>query len=55
MGIIVQTPEGRSFVPGSRLLVGIGFAKPKVVIPVDAAPGIGIFGLTSVLPPGTPT
>jgi hypothetical protein len=55
MRIIVQAPEGRSFVPGSRLLVGIGSNKPKVVIPVDAAPGIGIFGLTSVLPPGIPT
>jgi hypothetical protein len=55
MRIIVQAPKSRSFAPGSRLLVGVGSAKPKLVIPVDAAPGIGIFGLTSVLPPGTPT
>lgn len=55
MRIIVQAAEGRPFIRDVRLLVGVGSVRPRIVIPVDAAPGIGIFGLTSVLPPGTPT
>jgi hypothetical protein len=52
MRIIIQAPEGRPFARGIRLLVGVGTSKPKIVTPADAASGIGIFGLTSVLPPG---
>ncbi len=55
MRIIVQAPEGRPFAAGVRLLVGVGTAKPKIVTPAGAAPGLGIFGLTSVLPPGALT
>ncbi len=55
MRIIIQAPEGQTFVAGARLLVGIGAAQPKIVIPTDTPAELGIFGLTSVLPPGTPT
>jgi hypothetical protein len=55
MRIIVQAPEGQTFAKGVRLLIGIGRSKPKVVTPTVAAPGLGIFGLSSVLPPGTST
>jgi len=55
MRIILQAPQDRAFAHGVRLLVGIGSDRPKVVTPADAAPGTGIFGLSSILPPGTPT
>jgi hypothetical protein len=36
-------------------IVGGGGVTPRVVTPVDTPPGVGIFGLKSVLPPGALT
>jgi hypothetical protein len=55
MRIIIQAPDKQPFALGARLLVGIGAAKPKLVTPAPTAAGLGIFGLTSVLPPGAAT
>ncbi len=55
MRIIIQAPNGKSFATGARLLVGVGAAKPRIVTPAVSAPDLGIFGLTSVLPPGATT
>jgi hypothetical protein len=54
MRIIIQAPEDR-FQIGVRLIVGIGAGKPQVLTPSVVQPGLGLFGLKSVLPPGTPT
>lgn len=55
MRIIIQAPKGQPFGPGVRLLVGLGGTTQEEVIPVEAGEAVGIYGLTSVLPPGTPT
>jgi hypothetical protein len=55
MRVIIRAPVGQPFEHGVRLLVGLGGTKFKEVVPVVAAEGVGIYGLTSVLPPGTPT
>jgi hypothetical protein len=55
MRIIIQAPQGRPFEAGVRLLVGLGGTKPEEVTPITTDPGIGLYGLTSVLPPGTNT
>jgi hypothetical protein len=54
MRIIIQAPEGR-FQTGVRLIVGMGASKPQVLTPSVVQPGLGLFGLKSVLPPGTPS
>jgi hypothetical protein len=54
MRIIIQAPEDR-FQTGVRLIVGMGASKPQVLTPSVVQPGLGLFGLKSVLPPGTPT
>jgi hypothetical protein len=53
MRIIIQAPEGRTFPAGTRLAIGVGAGKSETLTPASAASGIGIYGLTSVLPPGT--
>jgi hypothetical protein len=53
MRIIIQAPAQRTFEPGVRVLVGVGDARPEMVVPVDVTQGLGLFGLRSVLPPGT--
>jgi hypothetical protein len=55
MRIIIKAPRGHPFDPNVCLLVGVGATKPEKVIPVTTEKGVGIYGLTSVLPPGTPT
>lgn len=55
MRIVVQAPEDRPFMQGAQLLVGVGSVRPRVLTPVETARGVGIFGLTSVLPPGIST
>jgi hypothetical protein len=55
MRIIIQAPVNVPFPAGVRLLVGLGGTKPEEVVPVLTEGGIGIYGLTSVLPPGTST
>jgi hypothetical protein len=52
--IVIQAP-GHRFQTGVRLIVGLGASKPQVLAPSVVKPGLGLFGLTSVLPPGTPT
>ena len=54
MRIIIQAPHDR-FRAGVRLIVGVGASKPQVLTPSVVEPGLGLFGLKSVLPPGTPT
>jgi hypothetical protein len=53
--IIIQAPKDQPFESGARLLVGLGGTTHEEVTPVRAEEGVGIYGLTSVLPPGTPT
>ena len=55
MRIIIKAPRGHPFDPEVFLLVGVGATKSEEVIPATAEKGVGIYGLTSVLPPGTPT
>jgi hypothetical protein len=52
--IIIQAPQDRTFDAGVMVLVGIGKAEPKRAIPAEVPAGLGLFGLRSVLPPGTP-
>lgn len=51
MRVIIQAPENRTFAAGVTLHVDVGANKPKAISP--AASELGIYGLTSVLPPGT--
>ncbi len=53
MRIIIQVPPGRVFDSGVQLLVISGRSRPKVLTPVSVAQGVGLFGLRSVLPPGS--
>jgi hypothetical protein len=55
MRIVIQAPADHVFGSGVQLLVGIGKARPRVIVPVRAPAGVGLFGLRSVLPPGTAT
>jgi hypothetical protein len=55
MRIVIQAPAGRTLSSGVQLLVGIGKARPKVIVPVRGPASVGLFGLRSVLPPGTAT
>ena len=50
--LIIQAPNNAQFDPGITLLVGIGKTKPREEAPKVMRPGIGIYGLESVLPPG---
>jgi hypothetical protein len=51
--IIIQAPVKQTFDARLQVLVGVGKAKPLPTTPEELAPGLGIFGLRSVLPPGT--
>jgi hypothetical protein len=53
MRIIIQAPEGVNFDPGVRVIVGVGRAEPKVISPSEITSEIGLYGVRSVLPPGT--
>jgi hypothetical protein len=51
--IIIQAPPDATFDTGVQVLVGVGQAEPKIIAPTEMAPGLGLYGLKSVLPPGT--
>jgi hypothetical protein len=53
MRIIIQSPPDQSFPDGVRLAVGTGSGRPREITPTPTAPNVGLFGLTSVLPPST--
>jgi hypothetical protein len=53
MRIIVQAPSDRSFPEGVQLLVGVGDGQPRNVPLKHTAPNVGLFGLASILPPGS--
>jgi hypothetical protein len=52
MRIIIQAPPDTTFDAGIELLIGVGRAKPRPITPTEITPGIGLYGLKSVLPPG---
>lgn len=51
--IIIQAPEDQTFAANVEVQVDVGKTKPVPTVPDEVAPGLGIFGLRSVLPPGT--
>src|SRR5579859_243871 len=53
MRIIIQAPPDRTFDAGVKVLVGVGRAEPQEITPTEITSGIGLYGLRSVLPPGT--
>ncbi|GAA3263742.1 hypothetical protein [Nonomuraea helvata] len=53
MRIVLQTPENRTFPKDAYALIGIGKARPKRRRLKPTPPHVGLFGLSSVLPPGT--
>jgi hypothetical protein len=52
MRLIIQAPEDHNFAEHTKLQVGIGRAKDKDV-PLTVEPELRLYGLKSVLPPGT--
>jgi hypothetical protein len=53
MRIIIQAPPGAPFDAGVRVLIGVGYAEPKIIAPTAITSGLGLYGVKSVLPPGT--
>lgn len=53
--IIIEAPQSEPFPADVRLLVGLGGTKFEEVVPIPMPEGVGIYGLASVLPPGTST
>jgi hypothetical protein len=53
MRIIIQAPPKSVFDAGVQVVVGVGYAEPKVITPTEITSGLGLYGLKSVLPPGT--
>jgi hypothetical protein len=53
MRIIIQAPPAATFDPGVKVLVGVGQAEPELITPTEMTSGLGLYGLRSVLPPGT--
>jgi hypothetical protein len=51
MRIIIEAPEQQPFSAAVMIIVDVGGRQPATVTPSAAAPGLGIFGLNSVLPP----
>jgi hypothetical protein len=51
--IVIQAPEKQAFDADITVLVGVGRPKPREIVPAKIPAGLGIFGLRSVLPPGT--
>lgn len=51
MRIIIQAPLNATFDAGVRVKVGVGYAEPKIITPTQTE--LGLYGLRSVLPPGT--
>jgi hypothetical protein len=53
MRIIIQAPPAATFDPGVQVLVGVGQAEPELITPTEMTSELGLYGLKSVLPPGT--
>jgi hypothetical protein len=53
MRIIIQAPPDVTFDAGVQVLVGVGQAEPEKITPDEITSGVGLYGLKSVLPPGT--
>jgi hypothetical protein len=53
--VIIQAPGKETFERGITLLVGVGKDKPKETTPDVMPRGLGLYGLESILPPGTAT
>jgi hypothetical protein len=53
MRIIIQAPPDANFDAGVQVLVGVGQAAAKPITPDEVTSGAAIYGLKSVLPPGT--
>jgi hypothetical protein len=53
MRIIIQAPPDATFDAGVQVLVGVGQAEPEEITPTVITSGLGLYGLRSVLPPGT--
>jgi hypothetical protein len=53
MRIIIQAPPAATFDPGVQVLVGVGQAEPELITPIEMTSELGLYGLKSVLPPGT--
>jgi hypothetical protein len=53
MRIIIQAPLHTTFDAGVQVLVGVGQAEPEKITPTEMTSGLGLYGLKSVLPPGT--
>jgi hypothetical protein len=53
MRIIIQAPPKSIFDAGVQVVVGVGYAEPKVITPTEITSGLGLYGLKSVLPAGT--
>lgn len=51
--IIIQAPPDATFDPGVQVLVGVGQAEPEPITPTKMTSELGLYGLKSVLPPGT--
>ena len=51
MRIIIQAPPSETFDIGVRVIIGVGYAQPKIITPTEIK--LGLYGLKSVLPPGT--
>lgn len=53
MRIIIQAPPDATFDAGVQVMVGVGYAEPKIITPTEITSGLALYGLKSVLPPGT--
>jgi hypothetical protein len=53
MRIIIQAPLKATFDTGVKVIVGVGRAEPKIITPTEISSGLGLYGVRSVLPPGT--
>jgi hypothetical protein len=53
MRIIIQALPDVTFDAGIRVIVGVGRAVPEIITPKEITSEIGLYGVRSVLPPGT--
>jgi hypothetical protein len=51
--VFIQAPPDATFDAGVQVLVGVGQAEPEEITPIEITSGLGLYGLKSVLPPGT--
>lgn len=53
MRIIILAPLDTTFDKGVQVIVGVGSAEPKIITPTAIRSELGLYGVRSVLPPGT--